>query len=224
MSNTIALRSTSHAAMRAGYEVRATKKREYISQFTVLLRDLYNNDPRMVGFRDDPKADEKRYSDPDNHVLLIFHDNRVIGGACLRISTPEYPVSLELEDDMLSQSGQPFFSLRNQFPTLDLEHYAYAECSYVAIHPDFRNGEVLRSLFTSIIDFYQKYHVRYMFAAGDLVRLRTYKRVLKCLNEEVNIMERLGYESENVRLNLLFGEFRSYREAQMQAKPSAVSA
>ena len=112
--------------MRVGYEVRATKKREHVGQFTVLLRDLYNSDPRMVGFRDDPKSDEKRYSDPDNHVLLIFHDNRVIGGACLRISTPEYPVSLALENDILPQPGQPFFSLRNQFPSLTLEQYAYA--------------------------------------------------------------------------------------------------
>ena len=83
---------------------------------------------------------------------------------------------------------------------------------------------MLRALFNGIIEFYQRYHVRYLFAASDIVRLRTYKRVLKCLGEEVSILKALGYEREGVQMHMLYGEFKSYREAQETLNQNVVSA
>ena len=209
------------------YEIRATKKREYIDQFKVLLKDLYASDPRMKGFREDSTTDDLHYKDPDNHVLLALHGDKVIGGICVRISTPEFPVRLDLENDILPENGQSEFHLQDLFPNLDLKNYAYAECNRVVLHPDYRDGELLKRLLIAPRDLCERYHVRYIFAFSDLVRLRTYRRAFKSMDEEVEICDAdfsLRYNPEGLKMRMLYGEFRAFREARQIAENQQTAA
>lgn len=218
MSNTRALHQSSRHAALAGYEVRATKKREYIDQFKVLLRELYASDSRMKGFREDPMADELHYNDPDNHVLLALQGDRVIGGICVRISTPEFPIKLDMENDILPLEGKTEFVLGDLFPQLDLKNYAYAECNRVVLHPDYRDGRVLNSLVAALANLCERYHVRYLFAFSDLVRLRTYRRAIKTVGEDAHICDdlklSLKYDPDGLKMYMIYGEFRSFKSTE----------
>ncbi len=213
---TIALRNTDDVSIKS-YTVRATRNREHLEQFKSLLRDLYVSDERMAGFRDDPLTNDEHYSDPDNHTILVIQNNRIVGGACLRISSPEYPIILHLETDILPLGGKFYFSLREHFPMLELDQYVYAECNDIALHPDFRNGEILRSLLGAVAEYCNKYHVRYLFGLSTAARLRTYKSIFASLGEshstichQLDIPMKQKYEGQ--KMHLLCGESKSFSE------------
>ncbi len=199
-----------------GYEVRATKKREHVDQFKALLRNLYESDERMRGFKENPSMDDQHYSDPDNHVILAFDEGRVIGGLRMRISTPEYPLVLDMENEIVCPFGKERLHLQDLFPELDLQNYAYAEVSCVATEPEYRNGEVLQSLLSGMLDLVAKYHVRHVFAYSDLLRLRSYKKVMKTLGEEVHVCMKLPplilkYHVEGLRMYMMQAESSLFR-------------
>ncbi len=214
MSNasTLQMRNTTpHQA----YEIRATKKREYLDQFKILLRELYTSDSRMKGFCEDPDTDNSHYSDPDNHVVLAIKGERVIGGICIRISTPEYPIRLDMEDDILPLVGKESFSIQDLFPQLDLANYAYAECNRIVLHPDFRDGDLLDDLVASLVGLCDRYHVRHLFAISDLVRLRSYRKAIRKVGEDAHICSNLNLsmrqDFDGLKIQMIYGEFSAFK-------------
>lgn len=184
--NTIALKNSGSAYI-SGYEVRATKKREHLDEFKALLRELYESDERMRGFKENPSMDDQHYSDPDNHVILAFDEGRVIGGLRMRISSPEYPLVLDMERDIICPFGKDRLHMQDLFPEYDLKNYAYAEVGWVTAHPDYRDSTLLQSLLAKLVEVGERYHVRYVFAYGNLIRLRKYRQLMKNMEQDIRI-------------------------------------
>src|SRR5436309_2377054 len=117
------------------YAVRFTRDPDLIGQYKLLRKELYAIDPRFVGFRLFNEIGAENYEDPDDQMLILYNGNRCYGGACLRVSTPQHPVVLDLENDILPDTGKYYFSLRERFPEMELGQFAYAEFNRIVLHP-----------------------------------------------------------------------------------------
>ena len=84
---------------------------------------------------------------PTIRCLFMHDDNRVYGGACLRISTPQHPIILNSEQDILPPAGKFYFSLREHLPEMELDKYAYSEFVRIVIDPCLRKGVAIKELY-----------------------------------------------------------------------------
>ncbi|MGO9464932.1 MAG: hypothetical protein ACLQIB_10585 [Isosphaeraceae bacterium] len=105
------------------------------AEFRKLRRQMFHADRRSVGFRIFNTESAEDYKDPDDQMLILHDHQRVYGGAYVRISTPNHPLVLGIEQDILPPPGKFYFSLREQFPELELDKYAYAELGRFLLHP-----------------------------------------------------------------------------------------
>jgi len=157
--------------------MRFTRDKELIAGYKKLREDLYKIDPRFVGFRIFGEEQAENYEDPDDHMLIMHDGERCYGGACLRISTPERPVVLDLEHDILAPPGKDRFSLREYFSKLDLGKYSYAEFDRIVVDPSLRSGDAARRIFHAVLERCIEYRVRYITGIGDKVRIRLYRQI-----------------------------------------------
>lgn len=161
-----------------GYKMKFTRNEELIKKYKQLRRELYGIDRRFIGFREFSDTEAENYHDPDDQMLIIHdNDNNVYGGACLRVSTPQYPVILDMENDILPENGNYYFSLKERFPEMELGSYAYSEFNRMVLHPALRTGEETRRIFQAVLDRCIDYRVRYIFSMGDKVRIRLYRQI-----------------------------------------------
>lgn len=196
------------------YDMRFTRNLDLIAQYKLLRHELYKIDPRFVGFRFFNEISAEDYEDPDHQMLILYNGNRCYGGACLRISTPKHPVVLDLENDILPTSGKYYFSLRERFPEMELDKYAYAEFNRIVLHPSLRKGEATRRIFQAVLDRCVQNRVRYMFGIGDRVRVRLYRQIyhnagMECrVRDDVDIPMRTEYEG--MKMQLLWGDMKKF--------------
>lgn len=196
------------------YEMRFTRDRDLIAQYKLLRKQLYYVDPRFVGFRIFNELCAEDYEDENDQMLILHNGNQCYGGACLRISTPDKPIMLDLEQDILPQPGKDSFSLKEQFPEMDLDKYTYAEFNRIVLHPALRKGEATRSIFQAVLERCVDYRVRYMFGIGDKVRTRLYRQVYRGMGLDSYICDSLDIplrdEYEGVKMYLLAGDMKNF--------------
>lgn len=196
------------------YEAIVTRDPALINQYKLLREGLYGIDERFVGFRIFNSIGAEYYDDPDCHMILLRNGNRCYGGVCMRISTPKSPIILDLENDILPDPGKYYFSLRERLPQLELNKYAYAECSRMALHPSLRTKEATRRILKVVLEECIKYRVRYLFGIGNMARLRFYKQLYASLGlpgyieDSINIPMRPEYEG--IKMHLLCGDMKRF--------------
>lgn len=196
------------------YDMRFTRDKDLISQYKLLRKELYGIDPRFVGFRIFNEIGAENYEDPDDQMLILHNGNRCFGGACLRVSSPKQQVMLDLENDILPDSGKYYFSLRERFPEMELDKYAYAEFNRIVLHPSLRKGDATRRIFQAVLERCVDYRVRYMFGIGDRVRTRLYRQVYHSMGLESHIRDDVDIplrdEYEGVKMYLLAGDMKNF--------------
>ena len=109
------------------YDMRFTRDKDLIAEYKQLRKRLYGIDRRFVGFREFSDTAAENYEDPDDQMLILHDETHVYGGACLRISTPQHPIILNSEQDIMPPPGKFYFSLREHLPEMELDKYAYSE-------------------------------------------------------------------------------------------------
>jgi len=183
-----------------------TRDKKLIAGYRKLREDLYQIDPRFVGFRIFSEDDAENYEDPNDQMLIVHdEDGRCLGGACLRVSTPERLVILDLEHDIL-WLGKGFFSLRANLPEMALDKYSYAEFNRIVVDPSLRKGDIARQIFRAVLERCIKYRVRYITGIGDKVRIRLYKQIYNTLGldcvvpTDLDIPMRPEYEGKKLYL------------------------
>lgn len=209
------------------YEPRFTRDGELIAEYARLRQRLYKIDRRFVGFRIFNDAGAENYEDPDDQMLILHDGQRCLGGACLRVSTPERPVILDLEQDILPPPGKFYFSLREHFPEMELDRHAYAEFNRIVIDPCLRKGEATRRIFQSVLERCVQLRVRYMFGIGDKVRTRLYRQIYRNLGFESHIRDDVNIpmreEYEGTRMHLLWGDMKHIRDTGLGETLSSAS-
>ena len=142
------------------YEMRFTRDSRLITQYKQLRKRLYGIDRRFVGFREFADTAAENYEDPDDQMLILHDDHHVYGGACLRISTPQHPIILNSEQDIMPPPGKFYFSLREHLPEMELGRYAYSEFVRIVIDPRLRKGLALKELYRAALERCVQYRVR----------------------------------------------------------------
>lgn len=207
------------------YQMRFTKNYDLIEQYKLLRKELYPKDPRFKGFRFFTQIGAEDYEDPDHQMLMLYNGNRCYGGACLRVSTPKRPTILDLENDIMPGKDKYFFSLKERFPEMELDKYAYAEFNRIVLHPSLRTGEATRRIFQAVLDRCIDYRVRYLFGIGDKVRIRLYRQIytnagMECkIRDDVDIPLRQEYEG--MKMQLLWGDMKRFHA--VESDPQATS-
>lgn len=207
------------------YQMRFTRNPDLIAQYKLLRKALYPSDPRFKGFRYFTQIGAEEYEDPDHQMLILYNGNRCYGGACLRISTPQRPIVLDLENDILPEKEKYFFSLKERFPGMQLDQYAYAEFNRIVLHPGLRTGEATRRMFHAVLERCIDYRVRYLFGIGDRVRIRLYRQIytnagMECkIRSDVDIPLRQEYEG--MKMQLLCGDMKRFHA--VESDPEATS-
>ncbi len=143
--------------------------------------------------------------------MLILHDQkRVYGGAYVRISTPNHPLVLGIEQDILPPPGKLYFSLREQFPELALGKYAYAELGGFLLHPSMRTSSIIRQMMFSALAHCLDCQVRYFFILSDRARTRLYRQVYSAAGVNCTLCDKLDIpmrpEYEGLKMYLLLGD------------------
>lgn len=205
------------------YRVKFTRNKTLIHQYKQLRKQLYDIDKRFVGFRYFNELNAENYEDPDDHMLILHDRHQCYGGACLRISTPKHPVMLDLENDILPESGKFYFSLREHLHDMQLNKHAYAEFNRIVLHPSLRKGEATRRIFRTVLERCIKHKVRYMFGIGDRVRIRLYKQIYTNFGMDCQIQENvdipLREEYEGMKMYLLSGDLKNFYD---EPQPSRI--
>ncbi len=200
------------------YEMRFTRDPDLIGQYKRLRETLYERDRRFQGFRKFTQIGAENYEDPDHQMLILHNGNRCYGGACLRMSTPSQPTILDLENDILPDHGRYYFSLRERFPEMELDRYAYAEFNRIALHPALRKGEATRRIFRAVLDRCIDYRVRYLFGIGDQVRIRLYRQIYTSVGMECRIRDDVDIpirdEYEGLKMHLLWGDMKRFHSTE----------
>ena len=205
------------------YEMHFTRDKDLINQYKKLRQSLYDSDPKFVGFRIFSHTSTENYNDPDNQMLILHHGKECYGGGGVRISMPQRPVILEIEQDILPPSGKCCFSLRERFPELELNKYAYAEFGRFALRPDMRTNSIIKEMHLSTMRRCLDYRVRYFFTLSDKVCTRLYKRIytnagaLCTICNDLDIPMRSEYEG--LKMHLMVGDLK-----QLYVVPSASKA
>ncbi len=196
------------------YEAKLTRDPALINQYRLLRKKLYGVDERFVGFRLFNSIGAEDYDDPDNQMILITNGNRCFGGVSLRISTPQQPVILDLENDIMPDPGQYYFSLRERLPAMELDKYAYAECSRMTLHPSIRSREATRRLLKAVLEQCIAQRARYIFAISSMARLRFYKQIYASLGQSGYIPEGIDIpmrpEYEGLKMYLSCGDMQHF--------------
>ena len=157
-----------------------TRDKKLLKQYVELRQNLYKQDSFFKGFRFFDYLEEEDYNKPQIQTLLIFHENRCVGGGCLTVSTPEARVLLSMEEDLGSTAEKGSF-LQKTFPELHLEQEKYCEIGRIVVHPDYRGGRCVKAIFRHVVSQAKAQSVRYMFGMGDAKRLSLYEKI--CVNE-----------------------------------------
>jgi hypothetical protein len=194
------------------YEMRFTRDEDLIAEYRQLRKRLYGIDRRFVGFREFSDTAAENYEDPDDQMLILHDENQVYGGACLRISTPQHPIILNSEQDIMSPSGKFYYSLREHLPQMELDKYAYSEFVRIVIDPRLRKGVAVRELYRAALERCIDYRVRYMFGIADKIRTRLYRQIYRSAGMEgstisMNIPMRAEYEG--VEMDLIFVDMKN---------------
>jgi hypothetical protein len=191
-----------------------TQDRELLNEYKKLRKSLYGIDPRFIGFRIFADEAAEDYEDPDDQMLILHDGKQCYGGACLRISTPQKPVILDLEEDIMPLPGKFYFSLKENLSGMELNKYAYAEFNRIVIDPRLRKGEATRRIFHEVLERCLSHRVRYMFGIGDKVRIRLYRQIYNNLGMECKIRDEITIpmreEYEGVQMLLLGGDMKSF--------------
>ncbi len=196
------------------YKIQFTRNKNLIEQYKLLRKELYESDPRFVGFRIFKEAHAEDYEDYDDQMVILSDGNRCYGGACLRISTQEKYVTLDLENDIAPSNGKSYFSLQEHFPEMELGKYSYAEFNRIVIHPSLRKGEATRRIFQAVLNRCLDYRVRYMFGIGDCVRIRLYRQIYHHMGLDAHICNNVDIpvsdEYEGLKMLLLAGDMKNF--------------
>jgi hypothetical protein len=196
------------------YKMSFTRNRELIAKYKDLREALYGIDPRFVGFRIFNQMGAENYEDPDDQMLILHDGKNCYGGACLRISTPQRQVILDMENDILPPSGKYYFSLRERLPELKLEQYAYAEFNRIVLDPRLRKGTALKRIFQAVLERCIDHRVRYIFSISDMSRGRLYRQIyanagMDCtIRKDVHIPMRNEYE--DIKMYMLYGDMKPF--------------
>jgi hypothetical protein len=194
--------------------MRFTRDQTLISDYKKLRERLYKIDPRFVGFRMFGEHEVENYDRPDDQMLILHDERHCYGAVCIHISTPEHPIILDLEKDILPPPGEQRFSLRRSFPAMELDRYAYAELSHMLLDPSLRKGNAVRHIIRCALERFIEYRVRYMFTFSDALRTRFYKQVYKGLDVECIIDKNLDIpmrpEYEGHKMYLIHADMKKF--------------
>ncbi len=157
-------------------------------------------------------------------MVLLHNGTTCFGGACLRISTPQHPVMLDLENDILPASGKYYFTIKDRFPEMELNKYAYAEATRITLPQNLRTKEAMRDIFQAMLDRCIEYRVRYLFGLGDKIRVRTYRQLFNSIglpgyiDPKVDIPMRPEYEGK--KMYLLYGDMKHFHAVESDPEAS----
>ncbi|MCX7098863.1 MAG: hypothetical protein NTV43_13255 [Methylococcales bacterium] len=187
---------------------------ELVTKYKILRKKLYRTDPKFIGFREFAYPGAEDYHDPDNQMLIIHDDQNVYGGVSLRISTPNNPILLNLEKDILPSTGEKYFSLKARLPELRLNECAYAEFDNLVLCNTLRTGNYIRRLFQLLLKRCIDHRVHYMFGMGDNTRVRLYRQIYINLNVDGGIHRGIDVpmrtEYEDKKMYIVFGEITKF--------------
>jgi hypothetical protein len=192
--------------------MRFTRNKGLLQQLKTLRESLYGIDERFVGFRifQDDETSEPEEDAADQIVVVHDDAGKVYGGACLRVATPEHPIMMCSELDVLPAEGKFYYSFREDLPHLELDKYAYAEAVRFVIEPSLRTGVVGQAMRLMIAERCIKHRIRYVFCVGDRGRARFYKQVCRTYGEGHFWDIAMREEFEGVAMQLICGDCRPF--------------
>lgn len=183
-----------------------TKDISHIEEYCRLRKTLYTDDKKFRGFRFfDYRVDETKCCMSENsHLMLVFDQKEVIGGACMTVSHRDAKLLLPLEYDI--RTDYPEFRISDAFPDLELDGLLYGEASSLVLHPDFRKEGVMDDLFAALRVFCNQERIVYVFILANLVRARMYQQSSRMVdvpffvNRSFDVPQKSDYEDEKMYL------------------------
>ena len=186
-----------------------------IGKFIDLRKELYDKDPKFVGFRNFQDEDISSYIG-DNHITqLLMKGDNCIGGGVLTLGGPGQTHLLPLEIDLnIDEPDQPYL-LRKMLPELELEKFQYVEASRMLIHPDYRAD--LRYISTMFVNLYHRARdekVHYLFAMTDKRRCRMYRKITSVhIGTHANLLTHITLpdrtDFEGVKMQIIVGDIQN---------------
>ncbi len=144
---------------------------------------------------------EKDYIDEISDILIVRKGKLCVGGARLTFSTPENHVMLPMEG--------ADFNLRNVFPELTLNSAIYAECTRMAVLPEFRTKEITQKLQYHVVQRHIERHAQYGFWIAPILVARNNRQSgtnlgVHCkIRMDIKIPEREEYEGIKMYLGVM---------------------
>jgi hypothetical protein len=128
---------------------------------------------------------------------VLAHVGRLcVGGLRMTFSSPESPQALPMEDDE--------FRLADLLPELDLQNKIYAECTRMALLPDFRRPEISFLLRAQLFRHCVENKIDYLFWISPATLARSYKQT----------PQQLGFPCQ-VRMDIAVPEREEYEGIKM---------
>jgi len=171
-----------------------TKDPGYLHQYYRLREEMYISVWGLKHF--DGQEDS---FDADCHTLVARVGNHVVGGCRLIVVNPYSDNLLPLESEQ--------FRLQNVLPGLNIESCKIAECSRLAVLPEYRM-QVSRKLQILLTDHARDVGSSYAFAIAPAAQARSYKTYLRSrgydfIITDVKVPEREEFEGIKMCLQMV---------------------
>lgn len=158
--------------------------------------------------------------DDISDILIARSGNLCVGGGRLTYSSPKNPIDTPIE------YGD--FRLQKLFPELDLGSKIYAECTRLALLPEYRTKEISFEIYRRIVQYHLRIKASYGFWVAPLPLARTYRQ--NCINLgfpckirlDIEIPDKEDYQGIKMCIGVM--DFTSALSAQIPATSNLVTA
>lgn len=136
-----------------------SKDKALLHQYYELRHKMYTNMWNLEHF----EGGEDFY-DSCSEILIARLGKLCVGGARITVKKPDIRLPMEGDD----------FNLEALLPEYDLKHNTYAECSRLAMLPQFRDGDNITDMYATLNAKGVSMGVRYAFAIAPISQARGY--------------------------------------------------
>jgi hypothetical protein len=197
-----------------------THNPKLIQKFIDLRTELYDKDPKFIGFRDFQQNDVRDYWGDHNVTQVLLDGERCIGGGmltfCAKGETRLLPLELDLDN--------PAYRLKTLLPELALQDIGYVEASRMLVHPDYRNdSEYIGRMFANFYHHARDMQAQYFFAMTDKLRCRMYRKIaslytgtLATILDHIVLPERPDFEG--VKMQIMVWDIQNTHVAALTKK------
>tara|TARA_B100001564_G_C20551638_1_gene629374 strand:- start:64 stop:732 length:669 start_codon:yes stop_codon:yes gene_type:complete len=200
-----------------------TEDTKNIQEYLDLRTTLTEQDKRFVGFREFSDInDHAYYFLPETKVLVVYDENKCVGGCCLINNNQVPSITLPLQTEMQTSANDPVPGMEDIFSTINLNNKIYGEFNRIAIDTPYRNIKVVKRIFSEILKKCYYDNVQYLFGVGDTTRAKLYCHIFKNLGLEVvfhsDIHVPLKEDHEGVQMFLMSANIEQYFHQYAQSK------